>query len=149
MPTTYELLYGSEHLQWCSVCDPAKIFLTSKFSYLLFCNHTHKTKAGTSNQWETTNSKQPRPIIMIGQSKRGSSSRIRFITLFSGKCPTFYQPQQTVQKCWAKTILLSQSDMSDVSGSHSEHRWGCFQARRKVGQDNSLARTVDLYVPLT
>jgi hypothetical protein len=23
----------------------------------------------------------------------------------------FYQPQQTVQKCWAKTILLSQTDM--------------------------------------
>ncbi len=25
-----------EHLQWCSVPDPAKIFLISKFSYLLF-----------------------------------------------------------------------------------------------------------------
>ncbi len=25
-----------EHLQRCSVCDPAKIFFTSKFSYILF-----------------------------------------------------------------------------------------------------------------
>jgi hypothetical protein len=33
-----------EHLQRYSVCDPAKIFLTSKFSYLLFSNPTHKTK---------------------------------------------------------------------------------------------------------
>jgi len=33
-----------EHPHWCSVCDPAKIFLTSKFSYLLFCNPTRKTK---------------------------------------------------------------------------------------------------------
>jgi hypothetical protein len=35
-----------EHLQECSVGDPAKIFLTSKFSYLLFPNPTHKTKIG-------------------------------------------------------------------------------------------------------
>jgi hypothetical protein len=28
----------------CSVCDPAKIILTSKFSYSLFSNPTHKTK---------------------------------------------------------------------------------------------------------
>jgi hypothetical protein len=32
-----------EYLQQCWVCDLAKIFLTSKFSYLLFCNPTHKT----------------------------------------------------------------------------------------------------------
>ncbi len=34
-----------------------KIFLTSKFSYLLlFSNATHKTKIGTANRWETTHS---------------------------------------------------------------------------------------------
>jgi hypothetical protein len=26
-------------------------------------------------------------------------------------CCAFYQRQQTLQKCWAKTILLSQTDM--------------------------------------
>jgi hypothetical protein len=50
-----------------------KIFLTSKFSYLLFSNPIHKTKTGTANRWETTNSNLPRPIIMIGQSETGSS----------------------------------------------------------------------------
>jgi hypothetical protein len=33
-----------EHLQQCSVCDPAKMFFTSKFSYLLFRNP--KTEIG-------------------------------------------------------------------------------------------------------
>jgi len=28
-----------------------------------------------------------------------------------GLCCAFYQRQQTLQKCWAKTILLSQTDM--------------------------------------
>jgi hypothetical protein len=39
-----------EQLQWCLVCDPVKLFLTSKFSYLVFkkiSNPTHKTKIGT------------------------------------------------------------------------------------------------------
>jgi hypothetical protein len=48
---------------------PCKVFLTSKFSYLPFCNPTHKTKRGTANRWETTNSKSPKRIIMIGRSK--------------------------------------------------------------------------------
>ncbi len=34
----------------------------------------------------TTNSKPPGPIVMIGQSKTGSSSQIIFITLFSSRC---------------------------------------------------------------
>jgi len=67
---------ASELLQWCSVCDPAKIFLTSKFSYLLFSNPTHKTKSGTANRRETTNSKSPRPIIMFGLSETESNSQI-------------------------------------------------------------------------
>lgn len=33
-----------EHLQQCSVCDSANVFFTSEFSYLLFCNSTHKYK---------------------------------------------------------------------------------------------------------
>ncbi len=45
-----------EHTQLCVcpvvVCDPAKIFLTSKFSYLLFCNPAHKKQNwGTANRW--------------------------------------------------------------------------------------------------
>jgi len=37
----------------------------------------------------TTNSKPPGQIIMIGQSKKWSSSQIIFITLFSSRCITF------------------------------------------------------------
>jgi hypothetical protein len=75
-----------EHLQQWPLCDPTKIFLTSKFSYLLFSTPTHKTKTGTANRWETTNSKALGPIIMIGQSETGSISQIIFITHFSGRC---------------------------------------------------------------
>jgi hypothetical protein len=32
------------------VCDPAKMFFTSKFSYLSSCNPTHKTETGTANK---------------------------------------------------------------------------------------------------
>jgi hypothetical protein len=79
---------------------PCKIFLTFKFSNLLFSNPSHKTKTGTANRWETTSSNPPWPIKLSSQSIAG----VRF-------CCAFYQPQKTVQKCWAKTILLSQSGM--------------------------------------
>ncbi len=45
-----DIQYLIEHLQWYSVCDPAKIFLTSKFSCLVFCNTTNKIEIGTSNR---------------------------------------------------------------------------------------------------
>ncbi len=40
-----------EHLQRCSVCNPAKLFFTSKFSYILFCNPIHEIETGTANRW--------------------------------------------------------------------------------------------------
>jgi hypothetical protein len=63
-----------EHLQRCWVCDPEKIFFTSKFSYVLFCNPTNKTETGRANRWGTTNNKPPGPIIMMSQSETLSSS---------------------------------------------------------------------------
>jgi hypothetical protein len=42
-----------DHLQWCSVCDPAKIFFTSMFTYLLFGNPTLKTEIGTAYRCRT------------------------------------------------------------------------------------------------
>jgi hypothetical protein len=67
-------------LHWCSVYDPDKIFFTSKFSYLLFSNLTHKTETGTTNWSGTTNSKPPGSIIMIGQSEMLTTSQIICIT---------------------------------------------------------------------
>ncbi len=98
----------------CSLCDHAKMFLTSKFSDLLFRKLTYKTQRGDCKQVGTTNSKPPGSIIMIGQSKTGSRNQIMFITLFSSRCAehccAFYQPQQkTDQICRGKTILLSQT----------------------------------------
>jgi hypothetical protein len=59
----------------CSVCDPANIFFTSKFSYVLFCDPaTRRTESGTENGRGTTNSKPPGLIIMMGQSETLSSS---------------------------------------------------------------------------
>ncbi len=113
---------GLDHLQWCSVCDPAKRFLESKFGYLPFSNPTQKTKTGTANRWETTNSNPPGLIKLSSQSTAG----VRF-------CCAFYQPQHPVQKCWAKTIVLSQTSMFwlffiqfSFAGPHTEHQWSYF-----------------------
>jgi hypothetical protein len=93
-----ELSTVLEHLQRCSVCEPAKMFLTSKFSYLPFSNPTHKNKTGTANRLETTNSKPPGPIIMIGQSQTGSGSQIIFITLFFWQGLDFAVPFTSLSK---------------------------------------------------
>jgi len=92
---------GSDAQLWASVCDPAKVFFLSEFSYLLFCNPTHKTKTGTANRWEATSSKPPGPVIMMGQSESVSTSQIIFITLFFGgahSCCALHQPQQTLSQ---------------------------------------------------
>jgi hypothetical protein len=65
---------GRCHSCKCITCDVAKIFFTSKFSFILFYNPTYKTKTGTAYRWETTNSKPPGPIRVFGQSQTGSSS---------------------------------------------------------------------------
>jgi hypothetical protein len=86
------------NLQQCSVCDPAKILLVSKFSYLLLSNPTHETKTGIANRWKTT-----QPIIMMGESETGSSSQIIIITLFSGRCLSISTNTQCVtlhRKSW-------------------------------------------------
>ncbi len=82
------------HLHQCSVSHPTKIFLTSKFSYLLFLNPTHKTKTETANMWENTNSN------LIDQSN--------YLANHSGVTlcwSAFYQPLHPVQKSWAKLII--------------------------------------------
>jgi len=81
---------------------PCKKVFTSKFSYILLWNPTHKsdkTETGIANTWGTTNSKPSGPIIMMGQSEIVISSQIIFITLFSAgaqHCCAFYQPRQSI-----------------------------------------------------
>ncbi len=84
-------------LSWC---DPAQMFFTSKFSYLLFCNPTQKTEPGTANRWGTTNSKPHGPIIMMGQSETLITSQVLFITLFSAGVHRFgFTSHLTINKC--------------------------------------------------
>jgi len=79
-----------EMLQLCSICNLAKIFFTSKFSYLLFCNPTHKAETGTTHRWGTTNSK---PSWGFGSVLSGSLSSVwpasfgLFACLDFGPCP--------------------------------------------------------------
>jgi hypothetical protein len=72
----------------------------------------------------TLNSNPPGQIKLSSQSTAG----VRL-------CCAFYQPLHPVQKCWAKTILLSQTCMFCLffiqfvfAGSHTEHQWSCSQS---------------------
>jgi hypothetical protein len=76
----------------CSVCDPAKIILTSKFSYSLFSNPTHKTKIGTANRWDTTTNKPAGQLLLLVNLKEGAAVRLYLMnTSLAGVrlCSTF------------------------------------------------------------
>jgi hypothetical protein len=60
-----------------------KYFSHPSLVIYFFCNPTHDTQTEIANRWKTTNSKTSGRIIMIGQSKTETRSRIIFITLFS------------------------------------------------------------------
>jgi len=63
-----------------------EIFLTYKFSYLLFPpTPPIQLRLGLQIGGETTNCKPPGPIIMIGQSEIGNISQIKFITLLQSE----------------------------------------------------------------
>ncbi len=79
-----------------AVCDPVKVFFTSKFCYLLISNHTHKTKTEIANRWKTTNNKPPGPIKNREQESdhiylHSSLGTVRLSF-------AFHQSQQNVQK---------------------------------------------------
>jgi hypothetical protein len=115
-----------ERLQLRSVCDPAKIFLTSKFSYLLFFfpTQTHRTKMGTANRWKISNYTKP-PITNMDQQVRSYllHSSLTGVTL----CCAFYQPHETVRKCWARNHFAELNwhvltFLHPTAGLHTEHR---------------------------
>ncbi len=66
-----------------------------------------KLGLGTTNRQKTTNSSPPGPIKLCNQS-----------TAVVRLCCAFYQPQQTLQKYWAKTILMRQTGILDFSSSN-------------------------------
>ncbi len=100
-----------------------KYICTYKFTYVLFCNPTHKTEIGTVNRWGTTNSKPPGRIIMMSQI-RNTVQRLDHIyyTLFC-RCIALLRFVSSMVKhflpamaartqlCEAKTIFLSQTSI--------------------------------------
>jgi hypothetical protein len=57
------------------VCDPAKVFLTSEFSYLLFRNPTHKTETRTANRWELLIEDHLHQSLCSANQKQGGAVR--------------------------------------------------------------------------
>jgi hypothetical protein len=53
------------------LCDPVKIFLTSKLCYLSFSNPTHKIKTRIASSWDTSNGNPPGAIKLSNQSLAG------------------------------------------------------------------------------
>ncbi len=94
-----------EHLQGCSVCDPAKIIFTSKLC-TLFATPLIKLKLGQQICGGLLIAKPPRPITMMAQSESLSSSYIIFITLFSAGAERCCAPLLAMAT-WA--IMLNQN----------------------------------------
>ncbi len=95
-----------------------KTFLTSKFSYLLFCNPTYKTETGTAYRWGTSNSKPHGPIIMMDQSETVISSQIIFDTVFSAGTHFCWWTNHVEPKpiSWAKPAYLDFSSNFTLQG---------------------------------
>jgi hypothetical protein len=84
-------------------CPPSTI--PSSTQYVMLQKNVSRSslvfESGTANSLETTNSKPPGPIIVIGQLETWSSNQIIFYYALLSKVKTY----------WAKTILQSQTSM--------------------------------------
>jgi len=77
---------------------PCKTISHILVSSILFHNPTHKTKTGTANRWETTNSK---PLGPMANQKQWAViiSYLSYSSLAGAQlCCALYQPQQIMQK---------------------------------------------------
>ncbi len=101
----------------CSVCDPAKIFLTSKISYLfIFPNPTHKTTTGTANRWETTSSNPNWPMKLSNQSINQSINQQQVLCSampFTSLRIILWKNAGPKPFCWAKPTCFDFSS-SDI-----------------------------------
>jgi hypothetical protein len=102
-----------EHLQLCSVCDPAKNISHPSLVIYFFANPLKKTKSRTANWWESTDSKPP---------ERGSSSQIIFVTLFFGRCKALLcllpASANNEKNAGPKTFCLAELACFDFSSSN-------------------------------
>jgi hypothetical protein len=99
-PKNIFLLHNNQYLEHphrCSLCEPGKIFLTSKFSYLLFCDPTHKTEMRTAYRCELLIANHMDQSLWLGNQKQGAAVRSYLLhSSLAGAqlCCDFYQPQQ-------------------------------------------------------
>jgi hypothetical protein len=78
--------------------------ITGLNHFILF-NHTHKTKNGITNRWETTNSK---PLGLVNH-KHGAPITLYLLHFFLIDVRIYcalYHPQQIVQQCCAITFFV-------------------------------------------
>jgi hypothetical protein len=111
-----------------------ELFLTSKFSYYFFPSSPIKLKLALQIVGRLLIATPPGPIKLCSQSTAG----VRL-------CCAFYQPQQTVQKCWVKTILLSQTACFDFSSSNFNLQ-GHLLSAGGVALSNSKIRSNNTWV---
>jgi hypothetical protein len=104
-----------------------KYFSHPSFSYILFCNPTHKTRTGTANTWGTTNSKPLGSIIMMDPSYLLHS----FLQVHIIAAAPFTSHHKLGNYAEPKTIFLSQPCIFSLffiqfysAGSHTELLWG-------------------------
>ncbi len=117
-----------EHLQRCEVCDPAKKNFTSKFSYLLLSNPTHKIKMGTASGRQLIANHLHQSIWLANQ-KQGAAVRSYYILLWL--VLGFAVPFTSLSKlcksvgpkplCWAKLECFDFSSPNFNLQGHTNH----------------------------
>jgi hypothetical protein len=110
---------GLDHLQWCSVFDPAKRFLESKFGYSLFSNPTQKTKTGTENRWRQLIATHLDHSNYLANQQQVLGFVVPFTSL-SILCKNA-RPKPL---CWAKPACYDFFFIQfSFAGPHTEHQW--------------------------
>jgi hypothetical protein len=135
-----------DHLQWCSVCDFAKLFFTSMFSYLLFCKPPHKTEIGTAYRCRTTNSKSPGPKqkhwLIVRSYLLHSFLHVKSLAAPFTSHSKLYNSVEPKLFSWAEPAHLDFSSsnftehghvLSTAGGSLSEFRHGLNWRHQKCG----------------
>jgi hypothetical protein len=104
----------NEHLQRCWVCDPAKIFLTSKFSWYCFFGNpgTANFKLGQQIHGGLLIANHLDQSVWWANGRHRAAVRSYYYSLFC-RCIALLRllPAFCVQLCRAKTIFLSQTGM--------------------------------------
>jgi hypothetical protein len=122
-----------------------KIFFTSKFSYSLFCNPTHKTEAGTANRWGTTNG-EPLLDQLLRWANQKHSVVVRSYLLHSSLHAPCTSHRTLCNDADPKPVLLSQIGIFWLcfiqfypTGSHTEHHWRCSDSfHEHISQPKSI-----------